>query len=481
MAQSVARVKVPKTDEIDLNTLTKEELIERIKKLDAANLNYKQILAKRTSENTDNVTKQLKIKTGQKPFDFSVYNKRHVALHIAYFGWDWQGFTVQDNTTNTIESALFDALLRTRLIESRETSNYHRCGRTDKGVSALGQVISIDLRSNLTEGLGIIKSMVETKSTETCEIAYAQLLNRILPRDIRVLGWAPVDVDFSARFDCTKRTYTYFFPKGDLDLEKMQDGGNLMIGEHDFRNICKMDVANGVTTFVRRLDLVKVEAIQQTENFSSPLLSGSGLQLCKLTVVGSGFLWHQIRCIVALLFFVGEGLELPSVISRLLDVKSNPRKPQYNMAADFPLNLLSCEFPAVGSWIHDEEALLDLLSHYQTFYVELSIKSAMCRQALNIVTEKLSGGHIVWNETKKILQDLNLKKNKKDEILESKRLNIQKPYQSLMTGGRAKKHKPLFDRQLCESLEDRVDYFVKRRRIERLEGTVEMDDTTEVE
>ena len=37
----------------------------------------------------------------------------------------------------------------------RETSNYHRCGRTDKGVSALGQVVSIDLRTNLLEGLGV--------------------------------------------------------------------------------------------------------------------------------------------------------------------------------------------------------------------------------------------------------------------------------------------------------------------------------------
>lgn len=37
----------------------------------------------------------------------------------------------------------------------RDTCNYHRSGRTDKGVSALGQVISIDLRSNLLEGPGV--------------------------------------------------------------------------------------------------------------------------------------------------------------------------------------------------------------------------------------------------------------------------------------------------------------------------------------
>jgi len=51
-----------------------------------------------------------------------------------------QGFAVQEDTDKTIEAVLFDALLKTRLIESRATANYHRCGRTDKGVSAFSQV-----------------------------------------------------------------------------------------------------------------------------------------------------------------------------------------------------------------------------------------------------------------------------------------------------------------------------------------------------
>jgi len=51
-----------------------------------------------------------------------------------------QGFAVQEDSEKTVEAALFDALLKTRLIESRATSNYHRCGRTDKGVSAFSQV-----------------------------------------------------------------------------------------------------------------------------------------------------------------------------------------------------------------------------------------------------------------------------------------------------------------------------------------------------
>jgi tRNA pseudouridine38/39 synthase len=61
-------------------------------------------------------------------------------LHVAYTGWDYSGFVVQEHTQKTIEAELFRALEKTRLVENRETSNYHRCGRTDKGVSSFGQV-----------------------------------------------------------------------------------------------------------------------------------------------------------------------------------------------------------------------------------------------------------------------------------------------------------------------------------------------------
>lgn len=56
-----------------------------------------------------------------------------------------------------VQFFLFEALLKTKLIEDRPSSNYSRCGRTDKGVSAFGQVITLDVRSNLREGLGVIQ------------------------------------------------------------------------------------------------------------------------------------------------------------------------------------------------------------------------------------------------------------------------------------------------------------------------------------
>lgn len=144
-----------------------------------------------------------------KEFDFSKYNFKHVALKILYLGWDYLGFVVQENSTDTIEHHLFEALMKTKLIKDRASSNYHRCGRTDKGVSSFGQVISIDLRSNLKDSGG----------KEVKELDYCKLLNSVLPNNIQCLAWSSVDDDFSARFNCKSRTYRYYFPRGKLNIQ----------------------------------------------------------------------------------------------------------------------------------------------------------------------------------------------------------------------------------------------------------------------
>ena len=59
---------------------------------------------------------------------------------------------------------------------------------------------------------------------------------------------------------------------------------------------------------------------------------------------------------VAILFLIGQGLEPPSLVSELLNVKKHPRKPQYEMANDAPLVLWDCIFPEEGAealeWIY---------------------------------------------------------------------------------------------------------------------------------
>ena len=42
--------------------------------------------------------------------------------------------------------------------------------------------------------------------------------------------------------------------------------------------------------------------------------------LWEFTVRGQAFMWHQVRCMVAVLFLVGEGKEAASITAELLDV-----------------------------------------------------------------------------------------------------------------------------------------------------------------
>lgn len=325
-------------------------------------------------------------------FNFKKYKLRHIAIKLLYLGSDYNGFVVQEDSNQTIESALFDALIKTKLIMSRETSNYHRCGRTDKGVSAFSQVISLSVRTNLISGKGVItpdyyeEQNDRQSDSDRQEINYTLVLNNVLPQDIRVICWSPVRPQFSARFDCKSRTYKYVFPKADLDIESMKIGCNYLIGEHDFRNFCKMDVNNGVTNY--RRNILRAQITHSPNHNCNQYLNNS-YSLCELTITGSSFLWHQIRCIVALLFLVGKRREEPEIIYKLLNIESFPLKPQYCMSADFPLVLFDCEYNEcdVEEWVYDSKALADLIRHMQSLWTQQMVKTEIIKLMLNCLHE----------------------------------------------------------------------------------------------
>uniref|UniRef100_A0A8D0G6B4 tRNA pseudouridine(38/39) synthase n=1 Tax=Sphenodon punctatus TaxID=8508 RepID=A0A8D0G6B4_SPHPU len=389
-------------------------------------------------------------KRHQRPFDFSAYGRRHVALKIAYLGWGYQGFASQENTSNTIEEKLFEALGKTRLVDSRQTSNYHRCGRTDKGVSAFGQVISLDLRSNTSEGKSLNShdgSMEDKASSSSEEIRYTHILNRVLPPDIRVLAWAPVETSFSARFSCLKRTYRYFFPRASLDVAIMNAAAQKYVGTHDFRNLCKMDVANGVTNFERTVLTAQVQPVARGETGQQ-----DPFQLYQFEVTGQAFLYHQVRCMMAILFLIGQRMENPEIIEELLNVEKNPRKPQYSMAVEFPLVLYDCEFERI-QWLYDREVQEFNITHLQQLWANHAVKTHVLYNMLQGLdsavvssnTVPRSDTMILWREVKP---------------------PIHNQISGFIEGVKARTYKPLLDRPKCEGLESRIHHFVRRGRIE---------------
>ncbi|GMH01009.1 hypothetical protein Nepgr_002848 [Nepenthes gracilis] len=254
--------------------------------------------------------------------------RRYVALRVMYFGKRFYGFASEAHMEPTVESELFKAFEKTRLlVGEKKAAKYSRCGRTDKGVSAVGQVICLYLRSN-------VKETSESNTNSTEEIDYVRLLNNVLPKDIRITGWCPAPLDFNARFSCLMREYKYFFWRENLDLSAMEIAGKKFLGEHDFRNFCKMDALN-VHNYRRRV--ISFEITPCSERFE-------GSELWAINIRGTAFLWHQVRCMVSVLFMIGQGLESVNVIDTLLNIESSSRKPQYTMAPDNPLVLQSCVY-----------------------------------------------------------------------------------------------------------------------------------------
>jgi len=276
-----------------------------------------------------------------KVIDFD--RRRYAAFKIAYLGGAYDGFAIQENTPNTVEGKLFEALAKATLIKDFHSSGYSRCGRTDKGVSALGNAVSLYVRSRAGHALG--------------EYDYVTIVNKLLPEDIRLVSYCYPDESFDARFSCLYREYKYFFCLEDMDFSQLCASVGRYRGEHDYRNFCKMDIVN-VSNFRRRIVSARVERLTEA----------GPMTMCVLTLRGFAFLWHQVRCMAAVLFLIGLGKEAPEVIDKLLDIEANPQKPTYDLAPEAPLLLYDCGFESVD-FLSEPEALNRT---YETFAAGLS-------------------------------------------------------------------------------------------------------------
>ena len=344
-------------------------------------------------------------KAGAKPFDMSRYHQRDVALQIQYDGRPYYGFASQiGDCEETVEKHVFDTLIKLRLITDRKDCGYTRCGRTDRGVSALGQVVCMRLRSGLPIGLErsdvpkhpndvYIKQIEkkdaddnenedgkEVKEKEFMEIDYCELINKNLPEGIRALGWSEVTPEFDARFSASYRQYRYFFTKKDLDIPSMQKAASLLLGEHDFRNFCKMNITE-VSNFRREIYHANILLFSEDAQDESR-------NVYMMEIRGIAFLWHMVRCIMAVLFLVGEGREGPDAITNLLDIEKTTHKPQYNMASEEPLVLHECGYDNLNiQW--QPKTLWTLVEHFEAQYDRHTVAAAQCLNSIRFLKSKL--------------------------------------------------------------------------------------------
>lgn len=491
-----------------LQELSKEQLIAKVQGLQKQCNSLKAASSKYEAMAQKFQRSCLSRRKKKKTFDPKTTAQRKIALKVAYFGWDYMGLQDNPGLNDTIEKILFRALGHTKLLLGNiEDAEYSKCGRTDKGVSAFSQVFCLKLRSNIKgqdasgntnenpkqtstenpdqemhcEGPGpsaIIEENEITESKNACamgnmlqdsvsensdqEFDYCGILNRVLPDEIRVTAWAYVeDADFSARHRCVGRIYKYYFPLGSLDIAAMNAASKKLIGTHDFRNFCKINAAERLV-YVRTLRDFNIDTVSLPElnsEYSGPY------QMCVATIVGTGFLYHQVRYMMSILFLIGMGFENADVIDDLLDIEKTPRRPQYGTASEFPLVLYDCKFEKL-KWSVSEEARLRLREYYQKFWASMMVKTMLARS----MWDKLSNDSLYSDPTSTSLQV-------KDGSQEPYNMRNVTDYNFvgflLQERWTSKQYRKVIKRQTGNSLEEKIESMEtkRQRKLERMEAS----------
>lgn len=225
--------------------------------------------------------------------DFSTPAPQHtLGITLSYNGAPFSGFARQPGQL-TVQGSLEEAL---SLVFRRPMTTVC-AGRTDAGVHALGQVVSVDVTDADLSGRSLP--------------ALRRSLNALTHDAITVREVEPKRPGFSARFDAQAREYHYhlcldatppifmrdfsWFIPGGLDVAAMEKASRCLLGEHDFKSFCMAVSAVGKPTCrnVREISFLPETVM--------------GENILTIKVVGNAFLHSMVRTMVGTLVAVGKG------------------------------------------------------------------------------------------------------------------------------------------------------------------------------
>lgn len=222
---------------------------------------------------------------------------KRVFLKIAYDGTNYCGWQIQDNGI-TVEEIINKTL--TELLG--EKIAVIGASRTDSGVHALGNVAVFDTETRIPAD----------------KISFA--LNQRLPDDIRIQESREVSSDFHPRRCNSRKTYEYkilnrrfavpterlysHFVYMPLDVDKMRQAAEYIVGEHDFRSFCSS--RSQVENTVRTVYTLEV---------------GKDGDMIHMTICGNGFLYNMVRIIAGTLMKVGLNIYPPEHVKEIIEAR----------------------------------------------------------------------------------------------------------------------------------------------------------------
>ena len=177
-------------------------------------------------------------------------------MKVAYDGSGFFGFQRQADKS-TVEGAIIGSLRAIGAIDSSRESAFRSSSRTDRGVSAICNIVSFS-------------TAFPTKSL--CAAMNSNM------RCVWAYGVSEVRDDFNPRW-ARQRWYRYHLPVADRDLRLMRRLASRFEGEHDFSAFARKSDRNPVRT---------IDSIDVTEHG----------HLILLDFRAESFLWNMIRRIV---------------------------------------------------------------------------------------------------------------------------------------------------------------------------------------
>ena len=219
-----------------------------------------------------------------------------VAVKFAYNGRKFFGFARQPNL-KTVEEDLINMLVKNGFIKDPKQSHFRSASRTDKGVSALGNVVAFDTELQIDDIL--------------------QKLNYDLV-DIFIYGTTKVDDDFYPRH-AKQRVYRYYLKRTGLELDKILSAAATFTGKHNFSNFARVEEFKDP---VRIIDNI---VVMEKDDFFV------------IDFYAQTFLWHQIRRIISAVEKVGKKKLGEEHITEALDFPD--KKIDFGLAPAEPLIL----------------------------------------------------------------------------------------------------------------------------------------------
>ncbi|NNE44771.1 MAG: tRNA pseudouridine(38-40) synthase TruA [Gemmatimonadetes bacterium] len=236
-------------------------------------------------------------------------------LTVEYDGTDFAGWQVQPEA-RTVQGELTRAL-RTVL---REDVRVTGSGRTDAGVHALGQTVSLESAEDVGSVL--------------------RKINGVLPEDVVVRDARPAPDGFHARFDAVRRHYRYRLHRGPTALERrtslqvgpwpdvdlLREGARHLPGARDFASFATSPEPGETThCLLERVDIIEEDSFLNVE------------------VTANRFLRKMVRTLVGTLLEVGWGNRPPEWIHEVVEARD--RRVAGPVIAPQGLFLVRVEYP----------------------------------------------------------------------------------------------------------------------------------------